>query len=99
VCPHMGVCLVCERGGVAMSEASLSSSGSDLGDACEGCMQCMFMRGNGGAFFCLSPLSTSSTGSLRHIFLDFDGTLTTTKRGESPITTLPATSYAESVES
>jgi hypothetical protein len=68
VCPHMGVCLVCERGGVAMSEASLSSSGSDLGDACEGCMQCMFMRGNGGAFFCLSPLSTSSTGSLRHIF-------------------------------
>jgi hypothetical protein len=100
-CPHMSVCLVCERGGVAMSEAPLSSSGSDLGDACDGCMQCMFMRGNGEAAWsvCHSLLSTSSAGSLRYIFLDFDGTLTTTKRGESPITTLPATNSAECVES
>jgi len=79
-CPHQKICFACEGGGAM-----------EPGDGV-GCIECRLVRGGGEAILALvrAPEST-----IRFVFLDFDQTLATTKRGENPLP-LSSTPSAES---
>ncbi|CAM9412179.1 unnamed protein product, partial [Ectocarpus fasciculatus] len=54
-------------------------------DSVDGCLQCLFVKGDGESVMLLAD---QFQGSLRHIFIDFDGTMASTKKGENPMGSL-----------
>ena len=87
-CPHQGRCLVCERGGPSVGDGGgIEASCVSTVDYEDGCMKCLFLRGSSEVAWnvCNKMLEGSSNVTLRYLFLDFDGTLTTTRRGRSPL--------------